>query len=190
MLIQGHPDPDKERLCRALAQAYCEGAEQSGHTVRITDVAALDFPVLRSQAEFYGEIPEQMKSSIDDLTWADHLVIVYPLWLGSMPALLKAFIEQLFRPGVALGDSEGDKGWPKALLKGKSCRIVLTMGMPALAYRWIFLSHSLRSLERNILKFSGIKPVRETIIGMVDAADSKTRDKWFVTMRALGEQAK
>lgn len=190
MLIQGHPDPGKERLCRALAQAYCEGAEQGGHTVRVTDVAELDFPILRSQAEFYGETPEQMQGSIDDLGWADHLVIVYPLWLGTMPALLKAFIEQLFRPGVALGDSEGEKSWPKALLKGKSCRIVLTMGMPAFAYRWIYLAHSLRSLERNILKFSGIKPVRETIIGMVDAANDKTRERWFADMRALGAQAK
>ena len=190
LLIQGHPDHSKDHLCHALAQSYQEGAKSGGHSVRLIDVAKTDFPILRSQDEFYGDIPPAMQDSIDDLNWADHLVIFYPLWLGTMPALLKAFIEQLFRPGVALGDAADSKGWPKPLLKGKSCRIVVTMGMPAFAYRWIFLSHSLRSLERNILKFSGIKPVRDTIIGMVDGAKPNTREKWFADMFSLGARAR
>lgn len=50
-----------------------------------------------------------------------------------MPALLKAFFEQTFRYGFALGKEERI---PEGLLKGKSARIVVTMGMPAFIYRW------------------------------------------------------
>ncbi len=60
------------------------------------------------------------------------------------------------------------------------------MGMPALAYRWYFRAHSLKSLERNILKFAGIAPIRETLFGMVENADEKRRARWLDKMRALG----
>ena len=128
LVIQGHPDSAKAHLCHALADAYSEGAKSAGHAVRVIDVARKEFSWLRTQEEFYGEIPAEIQDSIEDLRWADHLLIVYPLWLGTMPALLKAFIEQVFRPGVALGDAEGDKGWPKPLLKGRSCRVVICPG--------------------------------------------------------------
>ena len=64
------------------------------------------------------------------------------------------------------------------------------MGMPALAYRWWFRAHSLKSLERNVLKFVGIKPVRDTIFGMVGEADEPKRAKWLAEMRALGEKGR
>ncbi len=189
LIIQGHPDSAKVHLCHALEHAYAEGAREAGHEVHLISIADLDFPLLRRAEEFAGPPPESIKPSIEAMQRADHLVIIYPLWLGTMPALLKAYLEQLFRPGVALNESTENK-WPKGLLRGKSCHIIVTMGMPALAYRWIFLSHSLKSLERNILKLSGIRPIRETILGMVDSATDSTRQKWFNALRLSGRQSK
>jgi putative NADPH-quinone reductase len=79
--------------------------------------------------------------------------------------------------------------WP-ALLNGNSARIIVTMGMPAWIYRWYFLAHSLKSLERNILRFSGIIPVHETLIGGVEAGGPPTRNRWLETVRALGTAGK
>ena len=84
---------------------------------------------------------------------AEHLVIGYPLWLSTRPGLLKAFLEQVFRPGFALAKADAGQMGQK-LLTGKSARIVVTMGMPAWVYRWYFRAHSLKSLERNILNAS------------------------------------
>ena len=53
-------------------------------------------------------------------------------------------------------------------------------------YRWIYLSHSLRSLERNILKFAGISPVRETLFGMIKETNEQTRNRWIDQMTMLG----
>jgi putative NADPH-quinone reductase len=121
-----------------------------------------------------------------DIRDADHLVIFYPLWMGTMPALLKAFLEQVFRPGFAYSEKAEGKGWNR-LLKGKSARIVVTMGMPALIYRWYFGAHSLRSLERNILGMCGIGPIRESLIGMVEGGNAR-REKWLDRMYALGRK--
>jgi putative NADPH-quinone reductase len=119
------------------------------------------------------------------MRWAEHLVIVYPLWLGDMPAYLKAFLEQIARPGFAF--TPGRHGLTPGELKGKSARIIVTMGMPAFVYRWFFFKHSLTSLKRNILQFVGIRPVRETIIGMIETTD---RNKWLGRIRALGAAAR
>jgi putative NADPH-quinone reductase len=61
--------------------------------------------------------------------------------------------------------------------------------MPALAYRWYFGAHSLKSLERNILAFCGIGPIRESLFGMVVPAGEARRRKWFDAMRACGRRA-
>jgi putative NADPH-quinone reductase len=112
---------------------------------------------------------------------------VYPLWLGTMPAVLKAFFEQVFRPGFAF--ALGGKAWSRRL-KGKSARIVVTMGMPALVYRWYFGAHGLKSLERSILGFCGIGPIRESLFGMIEAASAAKRDKWLRTIQKFGAAAR
>lgn len=188
LIIVGHPDPAPNRLCRALATAYREGAETAGHEVRLLDLATLPVPLLRTQEAFlHEEVPEALKAASQAITEAEHLVIVFPLWLGTMPALLKAFLEQVMRPGVAFfyADSKGS-GFPKAGLGGRSARIVVTMGMPAMVYRLWFRDHGIACLRRNILNFVGIKPVRETLFGMVEGAEPKRRDEWLAKMRRLG----
>ncbi len=186
VIIQGHPDPQGGHLDHALAAAYRDAAQAAGHRVSVIDVATLDFPLLRSQADWNtGETPPAILDAQAQIKAADHLVIVYPLWLGSLPALLKGFLEQLFRPGFAIDPSAGAGMW-KQRLQGKSARIIVTMGMPAPVYRWYFRAHSLKSLQRNVLRFCGIAPVRSTLIGMVENASPKRREGWMRTVRALG----
>ena len=101
-----------------------------------------------------------------------------------MPALLKGFLEQALRPGFAYEAKEG--GFPGKLLHDKSARIIVAMGMPVFAYRWFFLAHSLKNLKRNILKFCGISPVRDTLFGMVEAVSDEKRKGWIEKVRGMG----
>ena len=57
LILDGHPDPDGERFVHALARAYGEGAEQAGHEVHVIRLADLDFPILRSQADYQNALP-------------------------------------------------------------------------------------------------------------------------------------
>jgi len=184
VVIQGHPDPAGGHFCHALAKAYADGAAATGHEVRRIDVATLDFPLLRRKREFDdGEPPAAIVDAQQGIHWAEHLLIVYPLWLGTMPALLKAFLEQTMRPGFA--HEIGERGW-KRLLSGRSARVVVTMGMPALVYRVYFGAHGLKALERSILGFCGIRPIRHNLVGNVEAYDHAARERWLQKMDALG----
>lgn len=93
--------------------------------------------------------------------------------------------EQVMRPGFAFG-AGGEGKLPKKLLAGKSARIIVTMGMPALFYRWYFRAQSLKSLERNILRFTGFGPVRASVVGSVQAMTAKKRNAWLERVRQLG----
>lgn len=186
LLIQGHPDMRCHHLCNALEDAYAKGAAAAGYEIRRVHVAALDFPLLRSQDEWENDaLPPGLAQAQADIHWAEHLVFFFPLWLGDMPALLKGFLEQVARPGFAFA-REGKNPLASKGLSGRSARVVVTMGMPALVYRWYFRAHSLRSLQRNILGFVGIAPVHETLIGMVGNADQAATQKWLAKLEKLG----
>ena len=170
-----------------MATAYGDGAREKGHEVRHIDVSALDFPLLRTQQEFeQGTLPRGLVQARDDLLWAQHWVFFFPLWHGTMPALLKGFLEHIFRPGFAMEYRE--HGFPKRLLAGRSARVVVTMGMPVAFYRWYFGAFGVRSFERSMLRFSGIKPVRESFYGLT-MADEKRRAAWLADMHRLGTRA-
>jgi putative NADPH-quinone reductase len=188
IIIQGHTDSGGNHLCHALANAYASGAESAGHAVHRIAVADLQFPILRTKSEFeHGPVPPIIEPVQQAIAAADHLVVIFPLWLGEMPALLKALFEHIFRPGFAFQYAK--RGFPQKQLKGKSARIVVTMGMPALIYRWYFAAHGLKNLKRNILGFCGIGPIRENLFGMVEGASDQTRRRWIKLMRSLGERA-
>lgn len=188
LILNGHPDAASRGLCHALAEAYADGARSAGHQVRRVDVAALDFGFVHSQAEFEkGKAPAAIADVQHDIKWADHLLIVFPLWLGDMPAVLKAFLEQTLRPGFAF--AYRSSGFPIQHLKGRSARIIATMGMPAFIYRWYFRAHGIKNLERNILKFVGLRPVRKTLVGGVGTTSQTAIDKWLAKVRKLGRQA-
>jgi len=183
-IIQGHPDAAGHHLLNAMADAYAEGAISSGHEVRRVEVATLDFPLLRTQADFEtGELPPALVQARDDMRWAEHWVFLFPLWHGTMPALLKAFLEHIFRPGFAMEYRE--KQFPRRLLAGRSARIVVTMGMPVMLYRWYFGALGVRAFERSMLSFAGIKPIRESFYGLT-FADDKKRQRWIEEMRGHG----
>ncbi|MBW8298809.1 MAG: NAD(P)H-dependent oxidoreductase [Hydrogenophaga sp.] len=188
LIIQGHPDPSEPHFCHALADAYATGAAGAGHTVARLELAAIDFPLLHSQKEQEGgPVPAGIAAAQAEIKAADHLVLVFPLWLGGMPGLVKAFFEQALRPGFAYSSELGPfKG---ALLKGRSLRIVITMGMPAWFYRLVYGAHSLKAMKVGIFAFVGFKPIRASLIGNVAGTNGRGRERWIASMKALGAAA-
>lgn len=188
-IIQGHPDQSNSHYCHAIAKAYSEGAITKNHTVTIIDASSLTLPFLRNQEEFESDTIDESVLNIQNIiTNADHIVIIYPLWLGIMPASLKHFFEQVIRPSFAF-KKEKNKSIPKKLLKGKSARIIVTMGMPSIIYQWLYHAHSLKSFEQLILRFVGFSPIHHTIIGRIDSISDKRRLQWLKRIKRLGENS-
>jgi len=190
LIIQGHPDCGSQHLCHALAQAYGDGAQGAGHTVETIKPGLIDFPLLRSAEEWqHGSVPASLVPAQQAIREATHLALVYPLWLGEMPALLKGFLEQVARPGFAIA-AESRNPLKAGMLGGRSARVVVTMGMPAVLYRWFFRAHSLKALQRNILGFAGIKPVRTSVVGGAGALTPQQVERWCEHLRRLGAAAR
>jgi putative NADPH-quinone reductase len=188
LILNGHPDPVRKGLCHALADAYGAGAAEGGHEVRRLDIATLTFGFVHSQSEFeHGDALPDIAAAQQAIKWASHVVVIFPLWLGDVPAVLKAFLEHTLRPGFAY--NYRPSGFPEMLLTGRSARIVVTMGMPALIYRWYFRAHGLKNLKRNILRFVGFSPVHDTMLGSVGTRSKPQIARWFDDMKALGRRA-
>ncbi|ARU28424.1 NAD(P)H-dependent oxidoreductase [Cellvibrio sp. PSBB006] len=186
LLLQGHPDGAGHHLCHALERAYQKGAADAGHDIRQINIAALDFPLLRSQQDWeHGKLPAVLQPAQQDIHWAEHLVMFFPLWLGDMPALVKGFLEQVARPGFAFNYDDKNPFGKKGLT-GRSARVVVTMGMPAVVYRWFYRAHSVKSLERNILGFVGFSPINETLVGLAGNMKKPDAQKWLIKLEKLG----
>lgn len=164
LIIDGNPDSSPDRLSSALANAYQESAEQSDCIVRRINVGGIQFPILRSAGDFASSPKEDaIVEARGAFLLADHAVFIYPLWLGGPPALLKAFMEQVARDQFLLRERKGR--FPQGGLKGRSARIIVTMGMPPLIYRTIFRAHGVKSFNTGILRLAGFSPIRTSYFG-------------------------
>ncbi len=184
-IVVGHAR--KNTLCEALANAYAEGAKAGGHDVSMFVTSRMTFdPILHYGYEKEQPLEPDLKAAHQSIFAADHLVFVFPLWLGTLPAILKGFLERILISNLVEPMKKGKFLKP---LNGKSARVVVTMGMPGFVYRWYYGAHSLKMLKRNILKFVGISPVRSTIFGYVEGVSAARRDVWLEQMTALGNKA-
>ena len=170
-IIEGHPDPDPSRFGYALASAYEKGALAGGHEVRRIRVSELAFPVLRTRQEWQAPPVPCIVQAQEAIRWADHLLLLFPLWLSGSPALLRAFFEQVLRPGFATQNG-------RKLLGGRSARIVITMGRPAIDPAW-------KSAETGLLEYCGIDPVQEMHLCGIDGHPQQ-RASWLVQLEVLG----
>jgi putative NADPH-quinone reductase len=184
--MNGHPDGRPERFCAALSDAYSDAAEEAGHHVQRIALGDLDFDFLENAEDFAQPPPEPVKEIQKLLSAADHLVMIYPLWLGAAPAKLKGLWEQLGRDKFLLDVGEDSSRWPQKKMAGKSARLIVTMGMPGFAYRLFYRSHSLKALEVGILGISGFKPVKDTVFGLVEGS-AERRERMLKKTRALGK---
>ena len=186
LVINGHPDASPERFCAALAEAYAEGAGAGGHDVRRLDPGKIDFPFLRTAQAFTQAPPyPDIVAARNDILWAEHLLFVFPLWLGGPPALLKGFLEWVGCEEFLLGQG---KRMPEGKLRHRSARILVTMGMPSPVYRFFFGAHGVKAFDRSILRMAGIRPVRTSYIGGIGTSLDRSR-RWLATAKALGTKA-
>jgi putative NADPH-quinone reductase len=187
-IIVGHARRDT--YCEALASAYRRGAEASGHVMDFFVLSKMTFdPILHDGFKSVQMLEPDLQAAQDAIGRADHLVLVFPLWMGTLPAILKGFLERILQPGFAMEPDARDAGY-RPLLKGKSARVIITMATPAPVYRWLFGAPELKALKHGILGFVGIAPVRSTLFGMVDIASERTRRHWLEEVEALGRAAR
>lgn len=186
LVLLGHPD--KETFCGSLADAYEAGSKASGNEVRRVNIGELSFdPILHKGYKVIQKLEPDLVMVQEAIKWCDHLVIIYPSWWSTMPALFKGLIDRMWLPGFAYSFPEDGVGWIK-LLKGKSSRVFVTMDSPPLIAR-IIAGDSTNEIKRGILKFSGFSPVKIAKIGPVKSFSTEKKSKWLTQAHEWGKLA-
>lgn len=188
LIINGHPD--EESFNFALANAYKTGALSTGHEVQEIVVRDLKFnPNLQFGYRKRTDLEPDLLDAREKITWADHIVIIYPVWWGSVPAMLKGFLDRVLLPGFAFKKRENSVWWDK-FLTNKSGRIISTMDQPSWYYRLIYKRPSHHAMKKATLEFCGVKPVRITSIGPIRLSKDSYRSNWLKKVEVLGKKAK
>ena len=184
-IIVGHAR--KDTFCEALGEAYRRGAEAAGHKATLFVMSKMMFdPILHEGFTKIQTLEPDLQAAHDVIMQANHLVFIFPLWLGTLPAIFKGFLERVLQPDLV---EPSKKGKFTKILNGKSAHIIMTMGMPGFIYRWYFGAFALRMLKRSILGFVGVSPIRTTIHGMIEAVSQKKRQSWLADAEAMGRKA-
>lgn len=183
----GHPD--SESYCGTLADIYVRKAETAGAHVRYTDLGTLKFdPILHQGYKTVQKLEPDLLKAQRDIYWANHLVFVYPLWWGSMPALLKGFIDRAFHPGFGFRfRDETSYRWDQ-LLVGRSARLIITMDGPPLLIRFLYGSPGVHMMKGMTLEFCGIGPVRVSQFGSVKRATRARKLLWKMEVEDIGRK--
>ncbi|TYO66459.1 NAD(P)H-dependent oxidoreductase [Bradyrhizobium hipponense] len=151
LIVSAHPEP--RSLNGSLRDVAVRALEAQGHEVRVSDLYAqgwksdvdhADFPSLPTEARLApaaaskqafesGTLTDDVKAEIEKLLWADVLILQFPLWWFSMPAILKGWVDRVFAYGFAYGVGEhSDKRWGdrygEGTLAGKRAMLIVTAG--------------------------------------------------------------
>jgi putative NADPH-quinone reductase len=139
-VILGHPD--KDSFNHAIAETTCEALEGLWHEVFFHDLYKEKFDPILPAKEIPNDaaLPRHIEAHYAEIAQADGIVIVHPNWWGQPPAILKGWVDQVIRPGVAYEFAEEDtgEGVPVKLLKAKAA-LVFTTSNSRLTGSWRFL---------------------------------------------------
>ena len=185
LIINGHPDA--ESFNYGLSEAYKKGVLKSNAEVKEIRIRELEFnPNLKFGYRKRTELEPDLLEAQEKLKWANHIVWVYPVWWGAVPAIMKGFLDRVLLPGFAFQKREGSVWWDK-YFTGKTSRLICTMDQPSWYYKLIYKSPSHNAMKKLTMNFIGVKSVKITAIGPIRLSKDEFRQKWLNKIEKLGE---
>lgn len=186
VVLLGHPDPTS--FSGGLVDAYVNAAQGAGHEVRRTNIGEIHFdPILHKGYKEIQQLEPDLIKLQGDIKWADHLVLVYPNWWNTMPAILKGLFDRMWLPGFAFNF---DKQTKKLIqrLKGKTARVIIIAGTQSPFKTWWKYGDYTNEIRRGILAFAGFSPVSLTAFGPAEHVSLEKKEEWKKKVEALGKK--
>ncbi|MEX0930437.1 MAG: NAD(P)H-dependent oxidoreductase [Candidatus Paceibacterota bacterium] len=184
-ILVGHPSPDKT-FCDAIADAYERGARERGYAVIRQDIAKLTFdPILHKGYEVVQELEPDLVEVQKNIKWADHIVLIYPNWWSSMPALLKGLFDRIWLPGFAYHFHRFS--WTM-LLKGRTARLIITLDNHPIIASLVFGDYT-DEVQNTLLEFAGIRPTDVSSFGSLKFRSERGRQRLLAKAYRMGRRA-
>ncbi|HHX63789.1 MAG TPA: NAD(P)H-dependent oxidoreductase [Chloroflexi bacterium] len=181
LVVLGHPDPGS--FNHAIAYTAVQTLQANGHEVIFHDLYAERFDPLIRAGEILrgGGIDAMVARHCAELTAADGIVVVHPNWWGQPPAILKGWVDRVFRPGVAYTFADGDegKGVPIGLLRARTAVVLNTSNTPRERELEMF-GDLLETLWKScIFDLCGVRCFARRMFGEIVTSTPADRHRWL-----------
>lgn len=178
---------DKETYSGAMADHYQAGAEDAGHEVKRVNIGDMQFdPILHKGYKEIQELEQDLLDLQDGFRWADHIVIVYPNWWCTMPAILKGLFDRMWIPGFAFNFNKETKQLEQHL-KGKTGRVIIVAGTHSPFKTWWKFGDYTNEIQHGILGFAGIATA-VTAFGPCNKVSNECKERWLMQVEKLGRK--
>mgnify|MGYP001187702576 CR=1 FL=1 len=186
VVICGHPD--KDTFSGNIADHYQAGAEDAGHTVHRFNIGELNFdPILHKGYKEIQALEPDLINLQNKIREADHIMIVYPNWWCSMPAILKGLFDRFWLPGFAFNFNKATKKVEKHLV-GKTARVINLSGSYSPLMMWWKFGDFTNEIQWGILEFAGIR-TEVTSYGPTEKVSDAHRQAWLKEVERFGKNA-
>ncbi len=188
LIVYNHPREGS--FCSAVREAVENGLKTGNHEYKVIDLDRDGFdPVMREKdlKAFVtaGRIGEDGLEEVDPLVlrymkmmrWAEQIVMIFPIWWMTTPAMTKGFIDKVIFPGIVY-KMEGGKLVSK-LSSLKQVTIITTMNTPSEVYQDVFGNSLEGSLIKGTFNQIGIHDIRWISLNMVKQAGDEKRWVWL-----------
>ncbi len=189
-ILNGHPAA--ESLTGSLADSYANAARRAGHQVRMTNLHDLQFDPDYGFGGYVNQKPlePELEQVLQDLEWAEHVVVATPMWWGGLPAKLKGLFDRALLPGRAFDTRNTTKlGLPAPLLTDKTGHVLVLSDTPGFLFRLFYRNALIVQIQKQILEFVGIKPVKVTQFNGTSHPKEGAVEKWLAKAAEIGAQA-
>jgi len=177
LVINGHPR--KNSFSGSITKSYIAGATEAGATLKVLYLCDLQFnPNVTHPTPHRQLLEPDIETAQQLILWAAHIVFIYPTWWGTMPALLKAFIDRVFISHFAFNEIDGGTGY-EPLLTGKTAHIITTMDTPVLVYKLFYHAPGHNAMAKATLGFCGFVMKRTLSFGPVRYSNETKRLHWL-----------
>ena len=184
LVIVAHPNQGS--FNHAIANSAIAKLRENGHEVIFHDLYAEKFDPMLPVSEFPegAEITPELAAHCADLTSADGIVIVHPNWWGQVPAILKGWVDRVFRPGVTYQPVEGE-ALAYGLLETRSAAVFTTSDTPYDREMEQF-GDPLETIWKNcIFGFCGLDNVYRENFAIVVISTPEQRAQWLARVQEV-----
>ena len=185
LIITAHPSD--HNLTKGITDIYKREKEAQGHSVEVIDLyKSQQLPYLiYTDMKHYKPLEDALAYQ-EQITKANELVFVYPFWWGSMPGILKNWIDSVFTMGFAA--KYGKDGRPIGLLGGRSAKVICTSGAPTVLYRFNGIRRANKKIwQKTIIEFCAMKFEGYYLFGGMDTR-GKNVEKLFKSVKKLANR--